>query len=314
MTGDMTAWGGARVVVTGSAGFIGAQLVRALAGEGARITGIDRRAPALDLPGRHLQLDLTAPHTAPLLRDVVGGADIVFHLAARPGVRGGGADIERARKVDNVDAGRRILELTPLAVPVVVTSSSSVYGGARIEGSGVRASCERDPLAPLGGYARSKAALEELCARRVAGGGIVAVARPFTVAGEGQRPDMALSRWLAAAAAGRPIEILGGLARSRDVTDVRDVVRGLVALGARGESTTVNLGTGCTRTLGELVDAVATVVGRPVTVEIRPAGAEEPPATRAHTARCRAVCGFVPQTDLLAVVRRQWRRCSSVAA
>ena len=305
---------GARVVVTGSVGFIGTQLVQELARGGAAVTGIDRRAPAPGAPGKHLCFDLTSPDARSMLRGALRDADAVFHLAARPGVRGVGCEIDRARRRDNVEAGRHVLGLTPHHVPVVVTSSSSVYGGARRDGTRLLASRETDELVPRGGYARSKVALEALCAQRAAGGGVVAVARPFTVAGEGQRPDMALARWLEAAAGGQPIQVLGSLRRCRDVTDVRDVVRGLLALGLRGEPVTVNLGTGDPRTLGELVDEVANVVGHPITVDVVAAGAEEPAATRAHTAKCRAVCGFVPQTDLADLVRRQWNRHVSLAA
>jgi len=299
-------FGGAHVVVTGSAGFIGGHLVRALARAGADVTGIDRRPPRVGAPGTHLQLDLLAPVAGAVLSDAVASADLVFHLAACPGVRTMGPTIEEQRRRDNVDAGRLVLGLTPPAVPIVVTSSSSVYGGARRAGSGIRASRETDRLAPRGGYARSKVALEGLCRERHARGGTVAIARPFTVCGDGQRPDMALSRWLRAGAEGRPLEVLGSLERARDVTDVHDVVRGLLALGDRGESVTVNLGTGRPRTLAELVGAVAGAIGRSVDLRIGPAGHEEPAATRADTTRCRQVCGFVPRTDLRAVVNRQW--------
>ncbi len=59
--------------------------------------------------------------------------------------------------------------------------------------------------------------------RALCAGRPVAVLRPFTVAGEGQRADMALARWIAAVRAGRPVRILGSPGRSRDVTDVRDL-------------------------------------------------------------------------------------------
>jgi nucleoside-diphosphate-sugar epimerase len=300
-----TAFGGTQVVVTGSAGFIGTHLVRALARAGAAVIGIDRRAAPPGAPGAHHRLDLGTDDARVTLGELLSEADAVFHLAARPGVRGHGAPLERARWRDNVDAGQHVVALTPAHVPLVVTSSSSVYGGARRCHGRLRASREDDVLAPLGGYARTKVALEAICARRAAAGGVVAVARPFTVAGEGQRSDMALSQWLDDAARGRPVRVLGSLTRCRDVTDVHDVVRGLLALAVRGETTTVNLGTGSPVTLGDLVDEVATVVARPIRVVVAPAGAEEPPATRAHTQRCRAVCGFVPRTDLTSLVRRQ---------
>src|SRR5918994_165350 len=139
----------------------------------------------------------------------------------------------------------------PRGTPLVVTSSSSVYGGAA-----GRPSHEDDPLRPLGGYARSKAAVERLCARRLAAGGLVTVARPFTVAGEGQRPDMALARWIAAVRARRPVPVLCSPGRTRDVTDVRDVVRALRLAAERRVAGPLNVGTGRPRTLAELAAAV----------------------------------------------------------
>jgi nucleoside-diphosphate-sugar epimerase len=96
-------------------------------------------------------------------------------------------------------AAERVLQRVPDHVPVVVTSSSAVYGGSR-DG---RACHEDDPLRPVGGYARSKAALEARCHARAARGGLV------TVAGERQRPDMAIAQWIQAVRAGRPMRILG---------------------------------------------------------------------------------------------------------
>ena len=97
-----------------------------------------------------------------------------------------------------------------LAVPLLVTSSSSVYGGARCD----RPGGEGDRLAPRGEYATSKVATEERCATRAARGGLVCVARPFTVAGKGQRSDMALARWLEAGRRGAPLVVYRSPART----------------------------------------------------------------------------------------------------
>lgn len=289
------------VVVTGAAGFLGRHLVQRLADRGERVVAVDRRPVPPGAAAVRLMADLAEPSD-----DVVGAlreADAVFHLAARPGVRAAGppAALAALRHRDNVIAALPALTHPSADAPVVVTSSSSVYGGSP-PGRGSR---EDDPLRPGGGYARSKATLELLCARRAARGGLVAVARPFTVAGEGQRTDMALAGWLAAARAGRPLTILGSPDRTRDVTDVADVVTGLVALADRGVNGTVNLGTGTGHRLGDLTAAVAAAVGHPVTVHVRPAGRDEPPHTLADTGRCRRLLGFVPATDLAAVFRRQ---------
>jgi nucleoside-diphosphate-sugar epimerase len=159
------------VVVTGAAGFLGRALVADLAADGVPVVAVDRRAmpadPALAAlpmaaapPGdlgidrrpaglpvgvRQVRADLLGGD--PAVADALRTADAVFHLAGRAGVRQAGPAAEAARIRDNVAATAAVLRLVPPATPVVVTSSSSVYGGA----SG-RPSREDDPLRPLGGY------------------------------------------------------------------------------------------------------------------------------------------------------------------
>jgi len=292
------------VVVTGAAGFIGAAVLRELTVGSPRtaVVAVDRR-PVTGAPagvacrtGDLLDGDLAV--TAALRE-----AEAVIHLAGCPSVRAAGPDIEARRRRDNVGAAARVLAAVPPHVPLVVASSSSVYGGS----AAGRPCAETDPLRPVGGYARSKAAVERLCARRAAAGGLVVVARPFTVAGEGQRPDMALARWIDAARCGRPVSVFGSLARRRDVTDVRQVAAALVALTRLGREATgpVNIGTGRSVRLGELLDAVADAVGVRPAVRLLPAAAEEVSATLADTGRLRGLLGWAPVTDLPDVVRRQ---------
>lgn len=286
-------------VVTGSAGFIGRHLVAALRAAGHDVVAVDRR-PTAAAPGlRVLRSDLADPDSR--VRRALAGADAVFHLAGHPGVRDAGPAAETARHRDNVLATEAVLAHVALDVPLVVTSSSSVYGGSL--GEPCR---EGDPLRPLGGYARSKAAAEAACARRLDQGGVVAVARPFTVIGEGQRADMALARWIAAVDAGAPVTVYGGLHRTRDVTDVRDVVHGLLTMSARRVCGVVNLGTGVGHPLRDLLLAVSAALGRePVAVHHVAAPAGDVDATLADTRRCAARLGFVPRTDLPAVIARQ---------
>ena len=76
----------------------------------------------------------------------------------------------------------------------------------------------------------------------------------------------------------------------------------------RGVTGVVNVGTGRPRTLGELADAVRRVLGGPAGLVVRPAAAVEPADTWADTTRCAARLGFVPHTDLDALVARQAAR------
>jgi nucleoside-diphosphate-sugar epimerase len=284
-------------VVTGAAGFLGRSLVGLLLARGEPVVGIDRQ-PVPARPGLTvLAADLAEPD--PRVREALATADRVFHLAAVPGVRDRVPPWIRYR--DNVQATELVLAAVPARTPLVFTSSSSVYGGS----AGGRPSTEHDPLRPRGGYARSKVAAEARCRARLAAGGRVVIARPFTVAGPHQRPDMALARWIDAVARGRPVRIFGSPHRTRDVTDVAQVAQVLVGLADRGARGTVNVGTGTGHTLAALVAAVGAALDLPVRTELVPAHPDEVPDTLADPARLRRLLGWVPRTDLPALVARQ---------
>jgi nucleoside-diphosphate-sugar epimerase len=289
------------VVVTGAAGFIGSHLVERLAAAGHDVAGIDRR-DAIPPVAEPVVADLLDGEEA--VEDALREATAVFHLAGAPGVRDAAPRAPARRRRDNVLATAAVLALVPRATPLVVTSSSSVYGGA-LHGGVLRPSHEDDPLRPRGGYAAAKAEVERLCRERLERGGAVTIARPFTVAGERQRRDMAIATWLDEARRGRPIRLFGSGSRTRDVTDVHDVVQALVAIAERGVPGVVNVGTGAPVTLAEIASAVLDAVGSEAGVVVEPAPDVDPPATFADTTRCRKVLGFVPSIDLTALVGRQ---------
>lgn len=290
------------VVVTGAAGFIGRHVVAALLRRGAAVVSIDRR-PWRPVAGEATivaDLAVSDPRVDAALRRATG----VVHLAGCAGVRDRRADVAARRWRDNVVAGERVLERTPPRVHVVVASSSSVYGGAGAAGA-PRACREDDELRPRGGYARSKHVLERRCAARTARGGSVGIVRPFTVAGEGQRPDMAISTWIAALRAGREVRLFGSGARRRDITDVADVAEGVVRMLERRIAQTVNLGTGTSHRLDDVVATVARQCGVEPVIAVEPAAADDVVTTRADVERCHELLGFVPVTDLATLVARQ---------
>lgn len=290
------------VVVTGAAGFIGRVLVDQLVAAAVPVVAVDRR-PAPEQPGvTVLTADLLGGDA--MVETALREADAVIHLAGCPGVRDRGAGVEQRRERDNVETVRLLTRSVPGEVPLVVASSSSVYGGVR----NGRACRESDVPRPVGGYARSKHRAEGVCAARAAAGGQVLVARPFTVVGEGQRADMALSRWTASALAGEPLRVFGSLDRTRDVTCVREVAAGLRALLAVGATGTVNVGSGAPRRLRELVATLGDVLGETLGIEIQvhvePAASYEVAETWADMALFAELTGYRPRTDLADVVRR----------
>jgi nucleoside-diphosphate-sugar epimerase len=286
-------------VVTGAAGFLGRTLVSALSTADERVIGIDREPQAAQ-PGVHMiTADLLGGD--PSVLAALADADAVFHLAGCPGVRDETPGIAVRRYRDNVLATAFVTAAVPRRTPLVVTSSSSVYGGSRHG----RPSREGDRLRPQGGYAESKLLVERICDSRIEAGGMATVVRPFTVAGEGQRPDMALARWIAAARAGRALVVFGSRSRSRDVTDVRQVADALIALAARGHRGPVNIGTGTGHSLAAMVAAIGEALDLDVETIAGHAQQAEVADTRADTRLLRRLIGWAPQTDLLALVRRQ---------
>ena len=286
-------------VVTGAAGFIGTTLLGVLAARGP-VIAIDRRPqPTVPDGVEYLRADLL--DESPAVSAALRRATVVFHLAGCPDVRDARPDAQLHRYRDNVLATAAVLARVGPDVPLVVTSSSSVYGGT----TGGRPSAEADRLRPRGGYARSKLLVERLCEARLETGGLVTIVRPFTVAGEHQRPGMAVAQWIAAARAGRPLRLLGHPLRSRDITDVRDAARALVDLGECRYGGVVNIGTGVGRTLAELAGAVAAEFGVEVATVVEHAHPAEVDHTLADTSRLRELIGWVPVTDLAELVARQ---------
>jgi nucleoside-diphosphate-sugar epimerase len=285
-------------VVTGGAGFIGRILVHELARCGP-VVSIDRRPMAQSDGVTAITADLL--DHAPEVRAALVGAEVVYHLAGCPDVRDARPDAEALRYRDNVLATSSVLSAVPPDTPLVVASSSSVYGGT----AAGRACTETDRLHPRGGYARSKLMVERLCEARLQAGGLVCVARPFTVAGEGQRPGMAVSRWIAAVHEGHPLSLYGSPRRSRDITDVRDAARALASLGAAGARGLVNIGTGVGHTIERIATAVCAALGVPPRFVIEPGHPAEVEHTLANTTRLRGLIGWVPHTDLDALVARQ---------
>jgi UDP-glucose 4-epimerase len=119
-----------RVVVTGGAGFIGANLCRALTGRGTDVVVLDdlssgRRA---HLDGLDVDLRVGSVLDGDAVARACAGADSVVHLAAVPSVSESLVDPRRSHDV-NVTGTLEVLDAArAVGARVVLASSSSVYG------------------------------------------------------------------------------------------------------------------------------------------------------------------------------------------
>ncbi|MEU8122074.1 NAD-dependent epimerase/dehydratase family protein [Spirillospora sp. NPDC049024] len=298
-----------RVVVTGAAGFIGSHAVDAFSGAGHEVLAVDaperslspavaRRTWAKVAAGPGVvaaELDLAVDDL-----DAVAAADVVVHLAGRPGVRDswgpGKAVVER----DNVAATRRLLAACARRPPrlrpkVVVASSSSVYGSA-----GRRPNREDDPLRPASPYAVSKAEVERLARLAARSGLRTVLLRYFSVYGPRQRPDMAFHRFVEAALDGRPLPVFGDGRSSRSFTHVRDVVAATLAAAAEDLPPGIAVNVGHTEHVA-VHDAIAMLTGAlgvPAQIRRETPVAGDAARTWADTSRARELLGWTAATGL----------------
>jgi nucleoside-diphosphate-sugar epimerase len=308
-----------RALVTGAAGFIGSNLAGRLLDDGHEVRGVDaftpyydpavKRANLEDLLRRHgfafEELDLREAELRPLV-DV----DVVFHLAAQPGVRTSWGAGFHDYVGHNVLATQRLLEACRAADTsprFVMSSSSSVYGEA-----------ERHPTPedvtprPVSPYGVTKLAAEALLTAYAANFGVASMAlRYFTVYGPGQRPDMAFHRFLRAAMTGDVVEVYGDGEQTRDVTYVDDAVAATIAAaGVEGTAGPVNIGGGSQVALNEVLESIERITGRELRIERREAAPGDVRHTSADLVRARDVLGYAPRVGLEDGLRREadWLR------
>jgi UDP-glucuronate 4-epimerase len=299
----------ARVLVTGCAGFIGSHLCESLLGDGIAVVGVDcfnanygrpQKLANLHRVGdwrsfEFVPLDLAQGDLAALVADV----DVVFHLAAEPGVRDSWGDRFTRYVTNNVVATQqllRALETVP-GTRLVYASSSSIYGEAA-----TLPTPEHAAPAPRSPYGLTKLTGEHLCNVYRANHGLeVASLRYFTVFGPRQRPDMAFQRFCRAAIAGTPIDIYGDGGQTRDFTYVADIVAATRAAGelAIDSGGAYNIGGGLRGSLREVLETIALVAGRPLDVRYADVQPGDVRNTAADTAKARAHLGFAPATTLI---------------
>lgn len=304
-----------RALVTGAAGFIGSHLAVELIRQGWLVTGIDRREVNDPIAAQNLA-ELTRAGGFQFVQDDVVRADLVtllegvrtvFHLAALPGVRSSWGDQFADYLTCNVLGTQRLLEACAMAeVPrLVFASSSSVYGAT--DGT---PSKESDPLVPLSPYGVTKLAAERLCmayASRPAAVTSVVALRYFTVYGPRQRPDMAFSRIMRAALSGHALSLYGTGEQRRDFTYISDAVNATVAASAAHvKADAVNIGSGSTATITDVLESVAGHAEAPVPVLRRSPQPGDVEATFADLAKARRLFGYEPQVSLEEGLRRQW--------
>lgn len=312
-----------QAVVTGTAGFIGSHLARALLQDGTTVIGVDRRDPATDhaaaenlavlrgQPGyTHITADLATCEIDPLLIDT----GVIFHMAGLPGVQPSWGPQFSEYLACNILATQRLMESAiRMNVPrLVVASSSSVYGST----SGIP-SAESDTPRPSSPYAITKLAEEQLCLAHAARDDCptsVAALRYFSVYGPRQRADMFTHRALKAALTSTPLRVYGDGHQRRDFTFIDDAVAATIAAATTPEAQGIfNVGNGSAASLLEVIDIAEALVDREIQILTKSMRNGDVPVTQADSRRAREVLGWQPAVGLRAGMHTQLTAMSNPA-
>ncbi len=306
------------VLITGAAGFIGSSIARRLAGSGARVVGFDNYCDFYDPAIKRARAKRLADEFGVEIiegdirdRDAVdrvfAGAspDSVIHIAAMAGVR---PSIERPKLYAevNVDGTVNLLDASVASgvKRFLFASSSSVYGNnEKVPFS------EDDPVdRPISPYAATKRAGELIChsywhLHKLP----INCLRFFTVYGPGQRPDLAIGKFMRLIDRGEPVPMFGDGSTSRDYTYIDDIVDGvLAALDRRPGYNIYNLGGSSPVSLTDLIAAIGRVCGKEPIINRLPMQAGDVERTFADTAKSERELGFVSKISLDEGLARQW--------
>ena len=268
-----------RVLTDGAAGFIGGHLVKRLLEEGHQVRATDRR-PFSEWKQVHdgaenwAHADLLDPATC---REVVRGQEQVYHLAAESGGMGYITTHRAACMMNVVMDGNMLSASRDAGVDrFYFASSACVYPISRQQ-SHVPAVIAEDwvwPADPEPGYGLSKLHTEQMCLFFAEDYGLnVRIGRHQSIFGEHgwydggrEKAPTAICRKVAKAKlrGEHHIEVWGDGSQARDFVYISDAIDAITGIMGSGYGQPVNLGTGTTTTVAELVDMTAEIAGWPV--------------------------------------------------
>ncbi|MGD8239455.1 MAG: SDR family oxidoreductase [Armatimonadota bacterium] len=292
----------ATALVTGGAGFIGANIVKRLVADGHHVTVLDNL-----VSGHRENLDGLSGVTfiegdvrdAETVREAMDGVDVIFHLAASVGNRRSIEDPVTDSEV-NVIGTIRVLEAAREAGTrkIVVSSSAGILG--ELKTLPIR---EDHPLEPVTPYGASKLCEEKMCLAYARLYDVEAIAlRYFNVYGPLQRYDAygnVIPIFAFRMLRGEPLTIFGDGEQTRDFVNVRDVVEANIrAADAVGVSGAFNIASATRISINRLVELMREGSGLDPEVRSGPPRRGDVRDSLADISAAQAQLGYQPATTM----------------
>jgi UDP-glucose 4-epimerase len=294
-----------KVTVTGACGFIGSHLTKQLIERGFHVVGVDclddnlysrsvkeSRLKALkqlsnfDFANINIATDE--------LDSSIGDSKFVFNLAAIPGQVLSWKLFDKYVE-SNILGTKKVIDscIRNRVTKIIHASTSSVYGKFAV---GV----ELQDTKPISPYGITKLAAENLLFALTSSNNLdFTILRYFSVYGPGQRPDMAIQKFLTAIKMGQEINITGDGTQKRDITYVQDVVEATISASSITEKKQIfNISGGKQFTLNQIIDECFKVSGLKSKINYvdRPIGDQE--ETFGDISKAQKLLGFNPTFDI----------------
>ena len=303
-----------KILVTGAAGFIASHTCERLKEMGYDVLGLDNfssyyslelkqmNEKALNSKGINIiKADLRIDNLEALLpKDI----NYIIHYAAQPGISSTSTFEDYFS--NNILGTKNLLDFA-LGLKdfkmFVNIGTSSIYG--------LEATYPEDKAPkPASHYGVTKLAAEQLVLQKSREKQMKACSlRLYSVIGPRERPEKMYTKLIACGLNGDAFPLYEGSAEHlRSFTYVGDIVDGVVSVIGKEDSVdgeVINLGTEVEHTTQEGIDAVETVLGQKIKLEIVPKRAGDQLRTKANIDKAKRLLNYNPQTTLLESVRKQ---------
>ena len=258
-----------KIIISGSAGFIGFHLAKKLINMGFEVIGVDSLNNAYDVRLKNLrlsqlsnnknyefhELNLSNPNSISQLQTLNTQAQTFYHMAARAGVWQ--SFLEPYDYVlDNTVATTNVANFCKVTgvSSLILASTSSIYGDS---GENLMRENKDERIQPPSVYASTKLS-GEILAKTILDESDTKVLIPrfFTVYGPYGRPDMSILRFIHWIINREEVQVFGNGEQRRSFTYVDDVISALVKVMNHNSSGTFNIGSNNTVSLNRVIEII----------------------------------------------------------
>jgi len=266
---------GRKILVTGAAGFIGSHLVEELVKMGSIVRGFVQYNPNHNLDNlekipeeilRKVEIFMGDLKNIESVKGAMKDIEVVFHLGAQISIPYSYVD-PRDFIETNIIGTLNVLNASREfnVKKIIITSTSEVYGTALYTPID-----EKHPLQPQSPYAATKVGADKIAESFYKTYNLpIAIIRPFNTYGPRQSMRAVIPTIIAQALTNDRIKI-GSLNPKRDFNYVKDVVEGFIKVAESPNTIgeTINIGSGKTISVGEIVEIVRNILGKNFEVEV----------------------------------------------